>query len=51
MPDALKTNARVENGQGGEGENNHGAFEDHECDFLVGQLAVKALLEFCHTEA
>lgn len=50
-PAALKANARVENGQGDDSEYNHGAFEDHICDFIVGQLAVKALFQFRHTEA
>lgn len=51
MPAALKAGARVENGQGDDGEDNHGAFEDHKCDFIVSQFAVKALLQFCHSEA
>lgn len=35
-PTALKANARVEDGQRDDGEDNHGAFQDHKCDFLVG---------------
>lgn len=51
MPAALEASARVENRQGDDSEDNHGAFEDHKCDFIVGQFAVKALFQFCHTEA
>lgn len=37
-------------GQDEDGQDDHCAFEDHEGDFLVGEGAVEALLEFGDSE-
>lgn len=50
VPLSGKGDSRVERCQAKAGDDNHGALEDHECDFLVCECAVESLVEFCGTE-
>ena len=40
----------MEDGQGGDGDDDHGALEDHERDLVVGKGAVEAAAELCTAE-
>ena len=48
-PMTRKRNSRMEDRQGEHGNHDHGTFEDHKGDFLVGERAVEALAEFRNT--
>ena len=48
-PVTCKRNSRMEDRQGEHGNHDHGTFEDHKGDFLVGEGAVEALAEFRNT--
>lgn len=41
----------VEDSHQEEGCDHHGTLKDHEGDFLVGELALETVCEFCNTEA
>ena len=48
-PMTCKRNSRMEGRQREHGNDDHGTFEDHEGDFLVGEGAVETLAEFRDT--
>lgn len=50
VPLSAEGDARVESCQAKACDDDHGALEDHECDFLVCECAVESLVEFCGTE-
>jgi hypothetical protein len=50
VPRVAQNNARVHHREDAHGQNDHGAFEDHEGDFLVGQFPVEAFLQFGYAE-
>lgn len=43
VPLAAEADAGMEHGKRDAGDDDHGALEDHECDFVVCELAVEAL--------
>lgn len=50
VPLSAEADTWVEQGQADAGDDDHGALEDHECDFLVCERAVETLVEFCRAE-
>ena len=51
VPSRLEAHARMEYRKTDDSDANHGSFEDHICDFLIGQLAMKPLTQLANSKA
>jgi hypothetical protein len=50
IPVTLEGHTRMQNSEGGGRDDDHGTFEDHECNLVVCQAAIESLRELSNTE-